>query len=83
MTNRLITEPHLDAPDDFYEALIEAHAGLETAQSHELNAKLVLLLANHVGDLAVLREALAAARANTRAAPRGNEPTAPGAAASA
>jgi hypothetical protein len=69
MTNRLITEPNLDAPDDFYEALIEAHAGLETAQSHELNAKLVLLLANHVGSLAVLREALAAARANTLGEP--------------
>ena len=63
----LITDPHLDAPDDFYEALIEAHQGLDAAQSHELNAKLVLLLANHVGDLAVLRQALQAARANTLA----------------
>jgi len=60
----LITDPHLEAPDDFYEALIEAHQGLSTAQSHELNAKLVLLLANHVGRLDVLREALAAARAS-------------------
>ena len=77
MTNRLITEPHLDAPDDFYEALIEAHAGLETAQSHALNARLVLLLANHVGDLAVLREALAAARGNIPAAPRADLPAAP------
>ena len=64
MTN-LITDPHLAAPDDFYEALIDAHQGLSTAQSHELNAKLVLLLANHVGDLDVLRQALAAARAST------------------
>lgn len=60
----LITDPNLDAPDDFYEALIEAHQGLTTAQSHELNAKLVLLLANHIGRLDVLREALAAARAS-------------------
>ncbi|WP_119355194.1 DUF2783 domain-containing protein [Azohydromonas sediminis] len=60
----LITDPNLDAPDDFYEALIEAHQGLTTPQSHELNAKLVLLLANHVGRLDVLREALAAARAS-------------------
>lgn len=60
----LNTDPNLDAPDDFYEALIEAHQGLSTAQSHELNAKLVLLLANHVGRLDVLREALAAARAS-------------------
>lgn len=60
----LITEPHLNAPDDFYEALIDAHRDLASAQSHELNAKLVLLLANHVGRLDVLRQALAAARAS-------------------
>jgi hypothetical protein len=65
----LITSPHLDAPDDFYEALLEAHRELSTAQSHELNAKLVLLLANHVGDQAVLVQALAAARANVRPQP--------------
>ena len=59
----LITEPNLDAPDDFYEALIEAHRDLSTADSHALNARLVLLLANHIGDLRVLREALDAARA--------------------
>ena len=53
---------NLAAPDDFYEALIDAHRGLTDAQSEMLNARLVLLLANHVGDLAVLREALAAAR---------------------
>jgi hypothetical protein len=58
----LITEAHLDAPDDFYEALIETHAGLDAAQSHALNARLVLLLANHIGDLDVLKAALAAAR---------------------
>ena len=65
----LITEPHLDAPDDFYEALIAAHEGLSAAQSASLNAKLVLLLANHVGDLGVLKAALAAARANTLTSP--------------
>ena len=64
---RLVTEPNLDAADDFYEALIEAHRDLDPAQSQALNARLVLLLANHVGDLGVLREALAAARANTLA----------------
>jgi hypothetical protein len=58
----LITEAHLDAADDFYEALIETHAGLDAAQSHALNARLVLLLANHIGDLDVLKAALAAAR---------------------
>jgi Protein of unknown function (DUF2783) len=60
----LITDPHFSAADDFYQALIDAHRELKPAQSHELNAKLVLLLANHVGDDAVLREALAAARAS-------------------
>lgn len=48
--------------DDFYEALIEAHRDLGDAQSQLLNAKLVLLLANHIGDLSVVREALALAR---------------------
>ena len=59
----LNTEPNIAAPDDFYEALIEAHRGLSMAQSARVNARLILLLANHVGDLAVLREALAKARA--------------------
>lgn len=67
----LITEPHLDAPDDFYEALIDAHRELSAPQSHELNAKLVLLLANHVGQLGVLKQALNAARASTLAATGG------------
>jgi hypothetical protein len=48
--------------DTFYEALIETHRGLSDEQSELLNARLVLLLANHVGDLRVLREALTAAR---------------------
>ncbi len=61
----LNTEPNLESPDDFYEALIDAHRDLTAPQSHELNAKLVLLLANHIGSLAVLKEALAAARAST------------------
>jgi len=59
----LITDAHLDAPDDFYEALIAAHDGLTEPESHAPNALLVLLLANHIGSLDVLREAVAAARA--------------------
>jgi hypothetical protein len=70
----LVTEPHFHDPerarmrwpytpgDAFYDALIEAHRGLTDGQSELLNARLVLLLANHVGDLAVLREAIARAR---------------------
>jgi hypothetical protein len=48
--------------DDFYEMLIEAHRELDDERSELLNARLVLLLANHIGDLRVLREAIAAAR---------------------
>lgn len=58
----LVTTPNLDAPDDFYEALIDAHRDLSTDESHALNARLVLLLANHIGSLPVLRQALQAAR---------------------
>ena len=61
---KLITDPHLSAPDDFYEALIDAHRDLSVADSHALNARLVLLLANHIGTLDVLKQALAAARAS-------------------
>jgi hypothetical protein len=59
----LITAPNLESPDDFYAALIAAHDGLDADASHAFNARLVLLLANHVGSLDVLREALAAAAA--------------------
>jgi hypothetical protein len=60
----LITSPNLESPDALYEALIEAHRDLAPEQSHALNAKLVLLLANHVGALDVLKQALDAARRN-------------------
>ena len=48
--------------DDFYEALIAAHRDLSDEESERLNARLILLLCNHIGDIAVLREALALAR---------------------
>lgn len=57
-------EPCIERPDDFYEALLAAHQGLSTEQSHDLNARLVLILANQVGRYDVLQAALAAARAN-------------------
>jgi len=59
----LNTEPNIAAADDFYEALVELHRDLTPEQSRLVNAKLILLLANHIGDLAVLREAMATARA--------------------
>ena len=48
--------------DTFYEMLIAAHEGLDDEASQRLNARLVLMLSNHIGDLRVLREALQAAR---------------------
>ncbi len=48
--------------DDFYEALIDSHRDLSDDQSAMVNAKLVLLLANHVGDISVLRQAMQIAR---------------------
>jgi anthranilate phosphoribosyltransferase len=57
---------------DFYEALLAAHEGLDEKQSAALNARLVLLLANHVGSVPVLREALALARAGVRSGEQGS-----------
>jgi hypothetical protein len=60
--NSLNTSPNLARPDDFYEALIDMHRDLTPEQSQAVNARLILLLANHIGDLDVLRAAMAAAR---------------------
>jgi Protein of unknown function (DUF2783) len=58
----LITTPNLSVPDDFYEALIDAHKDLSLEESQAFNARLVLLLANHIGALPILQEALQAAK---------------------
>ena len=58
----LNTQPNIPAPDDFYQELVEMHRDLSAQQSALVNAKLILLLANHVGDPAILREAMRAAR---------------------
>lgn len=65
----LNTAPNLPAADDFYEALIALHRDLSEEQSALVNAKLILLLANHIGDPAVLSAAMDAARQDV--APRG------------
>ena len=62
----LIVEPNIVRPDDFYEALIDMHRDLTDQESQMANAALILLLANHVGDLGVLRDAIAAARAGVK-----------------
>ncbi|WP_209835262.1 DUF2783 domain-containing protein [Ruegeria sp. HKCCE3926] len=56
----LILSPNIDDADDFYAELLAAHEGLEKADSDALNARLVLVLANHIGDKAVLSDAIRA-----------------------
>ncbi|MDG1117026.1 MAG: DUF2783 domain-containing protein [Flavimaricola sp.] len=57
----LILAPNLNNTDDFYAALLAAYDGLDEGESHALNARLVLILANHIGDEGVLTQALDAA----------------------
>ena len=57
----LVTEPNIADADGFYAALLSAHKGLSDAESQALNARLVLILANHIGDKDVLTAALDAA----------------------
>ena len=55
----LVTEPNLADPDGLYQALVEAHRDLSPEASAALNARLILLLVNHIGDAAVIRQAIA------------------------
>ena len=59
----LTLDPNWQDADAFYEALIAAHDGLSEPESHALDARLILTLANQIGDLATLKAALEAARA--------------------
>ncbi len=63
-SSSLNTDPNIKDPDGFYAELIDAHEGLSDEDSTAFNARLVLLLANHIGDRAVLRDALRAAQRN-------------------
>lgn len=62
----LVLDLRFPDPDAAYRALVDAHRGLDEEASAVLNTRLVLLLANHVGDLAVLAEAIAAAKGADR-----------------
>ena len=53
---------NIPAPDELYALLLQAHEGLTPAESLKLDAKLVLLLANHIGDIEVVRAALVLAK---------------------
>ncbi|MBL4892874.1 MAG: DUF2783 domain-containing protein [Rhizobiaceae bacterium] len=64
----LITEPNLTPADDFYETLLAAHENLSLEQSVAFNARLILVLANHIGDMTVLSEALDVASETAKSA---------------
>ena len=61
----LNTDPNIQDPDGFYAELIDTHAGLTDDDSQALNARLILILANHIGDRSVLTAALKAAKGAT------------------
>jgi hypothetical protein len=58
----LDTAPRLADPDALFALLVAAHQGLDAEASHRLDARLVLLLANHIGDMDTLRQAIALAK---------------------
>jgi hypothetical protein len=66
MSSPLNLEPNIASPDDFYDALVTLHRDLTPEQSQVVNAKLILLLANHIGDRAVLDAAIAKARSGLK-----------------
>jgi hypothetical protein len=64
MTGNLVTTPNLQDADHFYAAFVATHAGLSDEASELLNARLILILANHIGERSVLEKALELARAS-------------------
>ena len=58
----LNTAPAIDAPDDLYAELLAMHEGLSKDESDAVNARLILILMNHIADRDVLRQAMVAAR---------------------
>ena len=65
-------DPNADAPDDIYEAIIAMHDGLDDAASAKVNARMILILANHIGEADVIVEAARLARETVAGA---GEPT--------
>lgn len=62
----LITDPRFDTPDAAFQLIVDAHRDLDAEGSAAMNARLVLLLANHIGDMAVLEQAVEAAKRSGR-----------------
>jgi hypothetical protein len=58
----LTLTPNIKGGDDFYEELLNAHEGLSKEESDAYNARLILLLANHIGERGILSEAITAAK---------------------
>lgn len=69
MNTPLNLNPNLDNYDDFYDMVTDSHQDLDAHQSKMLNDQLILLLSNHIGDLAVLRQAFALARVKVEPLP--------------
>ena len=55
-------DPNIALPDEFYAALLAAHENLDAKSSQELNARLILILANQIGDIETLKAAISAAQ---------------------
>lgn len=64
--SELDLRPNLSNHDDLYERLIALHEGLSEEESRKANAKLILLLANHIGETAVIEDAIARVRRSMR-----------------
>ena len=62
----LNTKPNIADPDGFYEELLALHEGLDAKESEALNARLILILTNHIGDRGVLSQAFEAAKKHER-----------------
>lgn len=67
MSGKLNLEAAYSDPDGVYQDIIDMHKGLSDEESHAANAKLVLVLANHIGDAGVVAEATQLVRENTLA----------------
>ena len=60
--SRLITTPNIERPDDVYQMLNDLHLGCSDEESRKRNARLLLILINHIGDESIIQDAIAAAR---------------------
>ncbi|WP_407123287.1 DUF2783 domain-containing protein [Bradyrhizobium sp. STM 3561] len=61
----LLTTPNIADPDGFYQELIDSQRDMDEEEAELMNCKLVLILANHIGDRGVLREAIERARGSS------------------